>query len=151
MERIGAMPEAQFADAEKAHRRQFRVAILLPVIAAALAVVAVLIWLIALPDQAMPSITALSQAATVLLVLPAIFGAGVVVVLLAGFIFLLSRIHAAIPGAAEKTRKFSEQVLSAVRSGSDRAVRPILAVQSGATRLSQVFRSFVRYFSVKGK
>ena len=145
------MPEAQFTDAEKAHRRQFRVAILLPVTAAVLAVVAVLIWLIALPDQATASITAFSQAATVLLVLPAIFGAGAVVVLLAGFIFLMSRIHAALPGAAEKAWQFSEQVLNAVRTGSDRAVQPVFAVHSGANRLSQVFRSFVRYFSVKGK
>lgn len=135
----------------KAHRRQRFWGITLPVVLAALLVVACVVWLSLGSPGASVNNPALSQALSVLIILPMMAVALIFFVLLAGLVFGLSRLYKVLPGVSAQVLAFFHQVLAYTRTGANMAARPVIAFRSNMSRVNQVITSFDQRIRSKGK
>ncbi len=129
------LPLAEDHPSYRAHRRQVATQILLPLILAVLAVIAlaVLIGLSTLRDGADPGRWA--AISTIWLTLPVMFAGLIFLIILSGFIYLLTRLNKLIPRYSYQAQKFFHRIQSGVKRVADIPVRPILFIEGVAANL----------------
>ena len=127
--------------AAKAHKQQRFWQILFPVFLFSALMLAGLVFLVVRNGRFSPGVAEISGAATVLVILPVLFVALIILAILVGIIYGLSRLKMVIPPAGLKVLQFLEKARWGIRKGADISVQPILSLRQNNERIKQVVRS----------
>lgn len=132
---------------QQKHKQQKFWQILFPIILATLLVVTAMVWVILGSTQNAAGTAALSQAATVVVVLPWFLIFLVGLVLIVGLIYGLGKLHGVIPGATQVVMSYLLKAKDYMTIGADATTKPIMTLQKLSAQAEQAVTSFTERFS----
>lgn len=116
------------------HRRQNLTQVLLPVILAAVLILAGALWLAFAAFKGGGDVTRWGEISAIWILLPLMFAALVFTALLAGLVYLMGRLLKILPGYTGQVHDIAFRVEGAIRRALDAGVKPVFALDEiGAT------------------
>ena len=119
-----------------AHRREVLRQVTLPLILFVLGFIALVVWFVL---AKVGTVAAWSQIATIFLVLPAMMLSLLLLVVLAGLVYVIAQALHFLPPYARLTQDAIERVNQQVKAGADVSAKPIIQIRSYIAMLDALF------------
>ena len=111
------------------HRRQRTTQIILPVILAALLIAAAAVWIAIAGFRGGGDLSRWGAISAIWIVIPMIFGVLILTVLLAGLVYLMSRLLGILPRYTAQAQELVYRLEGILHRAMDTAVKPVFGVQ----------------------
>lgn len=120
------------------HRRQLWTQILLPLIAALIVILTIIILSSVAAIRGRTEVERWAAISTIWLLIPVMVAELTALILLLGLIYGMARLSALIPPHTGRAQRFIWRVEGAVKRGADRVIRPILFVEKIAAAIKRL-------------
>ena len=111
------------------HRRQNVTQVLLPVILAAVLILAVAVWLAFAGLKGGGDVSRWGAISAIWVILPLMFAAFVFTAILAGLVYLMSRLHKILPHYTGQAQDLVYRIEGIIRRALDTSVKPVFGLQ----------------------